>query len=89
MDNSDWPEWLHQAWNGQRFYCGTLQRIDMRSPLPDELEIVTSHGARRVAWDDWIIRNSLGELYVFPADRFAQLYEPETVSVSEWYGVAA
>lgn len=79
MDNRDWPQWLHEAWNGNRDEAGTLQRVDMSAALPDGLEIVTLEGNHRVSWGDWIIRGVMGELYPCRADIFAATYEPAEV----------
>lgn len=76
MDNSEWPCWLNQAWNGNRDNCGTLQRVDMAAAMPDQLEIVTLEGAHLVSWGDFIIRGIQGELYPCKPDIFAATYEP-------------
>ena len=70
MDNSDWPNWLHAAWN-----AGTLQRVDMSAEMPDYLQIVTLEGLHLVSWNDWIIRGVQGELYPCKPDIFAKTYE--------------
>lgn len=80
MDNTDWPEWLHQAWNENRDECGSLQRVDMTAALPDHLEIITLEGKHRVSWGDWIIRGVAGELYPCKPDIFAATYEPVEAS---------
>lgn len=79
MDNSEWPSWLHEAWNGNRDEQGTLQRADMTVTLPDPLEIVTLEGNHLVSWDDWIIKGVKGELYPCKPDIFEATYEPTTV----------
>lgn len=76
MDNSEWPNWLHRAWNGERNEPGTLQRVDMGAPLPDMLQIVTLEGLHLVSWGDWIIRGVKGELYPCKPDIFDATYEP-------------
>lgn len=78
MDNADWPEWLHRAWNGSEDQPGTLQRADYGVTPPDELAIVTLEGAHRVSWGDWIIRGVKGELYPCKPDIFAATYEEVT-----------
>ena len=75
LDNSEWPQWLHKAWNGNRNEEGTLQRYDMNAELPDELEIVTLEGNHRVSWGDWIIRGVEGELYPCKPSVFEATYE--------------
>ena len=77
MDNSEWPHWLHMAWNGNRDEAGTLQRVDMNSPLPDALEVVTLEGNHRVTWGDYIIQGIAGEIYPCKPDIFEMTYEAE------------
>lgn len=78
MDNADWPMWLHQAWNLDSNTAGALRRVNMGSPLPDLLEIVTLEGVHLVSWDDFIIRGVKGELYPCKPDIFWATYETET-----------
>lgn len=75
MDNDEWPLWLHLAWNGERDAKGTLQRVDMGAPLPDDLEIVTLEGNHRISWGDWIIQGVDGELYPCKPTIFDATYE--------------
>jgi hypothetical protein len=75
MDNAEWPEWLNEAWNGQRDSVNTLQRVSMFAAMPDELEVVTSGGNQRVLWGDWIIRGVKGEIYPCNSDIFDATYE--------------
>ncbi len=76
IDNSEWPEWLNRAWNGNRDESGTLQRVDMLQELPDQLEIVTLEGKHLVSWGDFIIQGVNGELYPCKPDIFHKTYEP-------------
>jgi len=78
MDNSEWPAWLGQAWNNDRDSKGTLQRVNMDAPLPDQLEIVTLEGRHLVSWGDYIIQGVQGELYPCKPDIFEKTYEPVT-----------
>ena len=75
MDNSDWPQWLHEAWNGQDNAPGTLQRASRGETPPDLLEVVTLEGKHLVSWGDWIIRGVKGELYPCKPDIFTMTYE--------------
>jgi hypothetical protein len=76
-DTSDWPAWLHDAWNGEPNKSGTLQRrMPFDSNPTGELEIVTLEGIHRVNWGDWIIRGVQGELYPCKPEIFAATYEP-------------
>lgn len=83
MDNSGWPNWLNQAWNGARNEAGTLQRVDMDAQLPDYLQIVTLEGLHLVSWGDWIIRGVKGELYPCKPDIFEATYESAALPASE------
>lgn len=75
MDNSEWPSWLHEAWNKERGEAGALSRVDMDALLPDTLLINTLEGVHIVSWGDWIIRGVKGELYPCKPDIFAATYE--------------
>lgn len=76
--NADWPQWLHEAWNGRRNQVGTLQinRFIKDCTKRCDLEILTLEGAHAVTYDDWIIRGVKGELYACKPDIFAMTYEP-------------
>ncbi len=77
MDNSEWPAWLHEAWNKNRDEVGALRRANMDAVLPDALEIVTHGGCSYpFKWGDWIIRDVNGEIFPCYADNFAAIYEP-------------
>lgn len=75
MDNSEWPEWLHRAWNKETDETGALQRAGYDNVLPDPLEIITLEGRHLVSWGDWIIQGVAGELYPCKPDIFAATYE--------------
>ena len=72
-DNSEWPGWLHRAWNTEGE--GALA-IDADDPARDKLVIYTLEGVHRILWDDWIIQGVKGELYPCKPDIFAATYEP-------------
>lgn len=74
-DNSEWPSWLHRAWNEDRDSVGALQPAVEGEEL-GTLSVVTLEGVCLVSWDDWIIRGVKGELYPCKPDVFAQTYEP-------------
>ena len=78
MDNSEWPQWLHMAWNLDPHEAGSLHRCDMSAQLPDALQIMTLEGVHKVSWGDWIIRGVKGELYPCKPDIFEATYEPAT-----------
>lgn len=75
MDNSDWPQWLHEAWQD-----GTLHRQDPDAAMPDILIAKTLEGQHIVSWNDWIIRGVKGELYPCKPDIFEATYSPADTS---------
>lgn len=75
MNNAEWPQWLHEAWNKEPHEAGSLHRADMSAQLPDLLEITTLEGMHLVSWGDWIIRGVKGELYPCKDEIFAMTYE--------------
>ncbi len=65
LDNSEWPEWLNQAWQKRVIERGSLfcsadgcLETDKCTPL----FLQTPQGTRKIFWDDWIIREHTGEL---------------------------
>ena len=70
-DNSEWPEWLHLAWNTDHTEPGALYSTNEM----DELNIRTLEGSHIVSWDDWIIQGVVGELYPCKPDIFEATYE--------------
>lgn len=75
-DNTEWPEWLHRAWQLEQGTIGCLGCVDFpNSDGTDELQIVTLEGTHRVSWGDWIIQGVKGELYLCKPEIFALTYE--------------
>jgi hypothetical protein len=75
-DNSDWPAWLHKAWNDEPGE-GAMW-IDPEDPQRALLLIGTKEGVHRVSWGDFIIQGVQGELYPCKPDIFAMTYEEAT-----------
>lgn len=69
-DNSDWPNWLHMAWNTDGE--GSLSSADGEGG--EELCIGTLEGVHHVSWDDWIIQGVKGEIYACKPDIFEMTY---------------
>ncbi len=84
-DNSEWPEWVHLAWNEEEGEVGAL------SPHPEDdwasdhksaqdLACVTLEGTMRVRTGsgaepgDWIIQGVKGEIYPCKPDIFEATY---------------
>ncbi len=82
-DNSDWPEWLHAAWNtdgeGSHGEGSLFIDLDVNNTDRSKLCIGTLEGVHKVSWDDWIIQGVAGELYPCKDSIFKQTYE-EVVS---------
>jgi len=77
IDNSNWPEWLHQAWQKEPTEPGALLYPYFPNSIGrDRLVINTLEGALLIEWNDWIIQGIKGELYPCKPDIFEQTYEP-------------
>ena len=72
-DNSEWPEFLHLAWNKDHSE-GALW-IDNDDPKREKLVCGTLEGVHRIAWDDWLIQGVKGEIYPCKPDIFEMTYE--------------
>ena len=76
QDNSEWPEWLSNAWNQRHNTPGAVFPKDFpESDGTDELLILTLEGVLLVQFDDWIIQGVNGELYPCKPDIFDKTYE--------------
>ena len=72
-DNSEWPDWLNQAWNrepGERAVW-----IDSDDPEREKLVCGTLEGVHRIDWDDWISQGTKKELYPCKPDIFKLISE--------------
>ncbi len=75
-DNSNWPNWLHSAWNKDFSEEGSLSCVDYPySDGTDNLQIKTLEGVHTVGWGDYIIQGVMGELYPCKPDIFEATYE--------------
>ena len=75
-DNSEWPVWLHEAWNKPHSALGALYPEDYpNSTGSDRLRIQTLEGNQLVSWDDYIIKGVHGEIYPCKPDIFEKTYE--------------
>jgi len=72
-NNSDWPNWLHQAW--QKEPSEEAMWIDDRDPKREKLLVGTLEGVHKIDWGDWIIQGIQGELYPCKPDIFEKTYE--------------
>jgi hypothetical protein len=73
-NNSEWPEWLNEAWNKDPITTGGVW---MESDVDDKECLVcgTLEGVHKIAFDDWIIQGAKGDILVCAPDLFEQLYE--------------
>ena len=76
-NNSEWPQWLHEAWNKPvtergAMYCNADGCLEGQ---PTPLFIQTLEGTHKVSWGDYIIQGVQGELYPCKPDIFEQTYE--------------
>lgn len=77
QDNSEWPNWLHEAWNMDFPEPGAVGCEDYpHSDGTDRLLISTLEGTHAVSWGDFIIRGVQGELYPCKPDIFEATYDP-------------
>lgn len=74
QDNSDWPTWLHQAWQKENNEENSLN-CGENSDGKDQLWICTLEGVMKVNWNDWIIQGVNKEIYPCKPDIFEKTYE--------------
>ena len=70
-DNSEWPNWLHIAWNSPMDCVGSLYCKNGGH----QLFIRTLEGEQLVSWDDYIIQGVKGEIYPCKPDIFDLTYD--------------
>ena len=71
--NSEWPNWLHRAW--QMDPSEGAVWIDPDDPKREKLVCGTLEGVHRIDWNDWIIQGIKNEIYPCKPDIFEQTYE--------------
>lgn len=78
-DNSEWPNWLHEAWQcnpGEgAMWPDPDAPIEEGHQSPNRLVCGTLEGAHRIDWNDWIIQGIKGEIYPCKPDIFQTTYE--------------
>lgn len=74
LDNSDWPNWLNEAWQKEQTEPGSLYPSAHNSGN-DKLKIHTLEGEHLVEWNDFIIQGVQGEIYPCKPDIFDMTYE--------------
>ena len=73
-DNSEWPMWLHMAWQMDRGVPGSVYPT-VEGTGDGTLSIGTLEGQHLVSWGDWIIQGVAGELYPCKPAIFEATYE--------------
>ena len=80
-DNSEWPNWLNQAWQQGAGEGGLWPNPDCPNAeghkSPAELVCGTLEGVCRIDWGDWIIQGIEGEIYPCKPDIFEATYDAE------------
>lgn len=78
-DNSDWPDWLHEAWNrdpGENALCPNPDVPPSKGhKSADELVYDTLEGVHKITFDDYIIRGVDGEICPCELSIFEKTYE--------------
>ena len=76
-DNSEWPAWLHEAWDKPVAEAGALFH-NADGCLKGEPTPLFIHfrGIQKVNWGDYIIQGVQGELYPCKPDIFDATYGP-------------
>lgn len=73
FDNSQWPNWLHIAWNEEEGAPGSLYCKNGG----DDIFTGTLEGEHKVSWGDYIIQGISGEIYPCKPDIFQMTYDKE------------
>jgi hypothetical protein len=73
-DNSEWPNWLHDAWNQDKGTPGALSNV-IEGSGDGALKISTLEGEMKIDWDDFIIQGVKGELYPCKPEIFDATYD--------------
>ena len=74
VNNIDWPDWLHRAWQEPRGKPGALYPTEQGTG-DRTVSIGTPEGALLVSWGDWIIQGVNGEIYPCKPDIFEKTYD--------------
>jgi len=75
-DNSQWPAWMHEAWNRGPGENGIWPDSSGEKDQ-DTAQLVcgTLEGVHKITWGDWIIQGVKGEIYPCKPDIFEATYE--------------
>ncbi len=78
-DNSEWPNWLHKAWQKDpgegSVWINPDAPIAKDRESADELVCGTLEGVHNISFGDYIIKGIKGEIYPCKPDIFEKTYE--------------
>lgn len=74
LSNSDWPNWLHDAWQKDREEEGSLYPTS-KGDGEGTISIKTLEGQQLVSFGDYIIQGVDGEIYPCKPEIFEKTYE--------------
>jgi hypothetical protein len=78
-DNSEWPQWLHMAWNTEpgegSVWIDPDATIAEGRESANELVCGTLEGVHKITFGDYIIQGVKGEIYPCKPDIFELTYE--------------
>lgn len=75
-DNRDWPSWLHEAWNKNRFENGAVFPFSQDQSFGKGLVIKTAQGCMHCSIGDYIVLYEQGNIRPCKPDIFEETYEP-------------
>jgi len=87
LDNSEWPQWLHEAWQlpvGEpgSMFCSADGCLKTETHTP--LFVSDIFGKpHKISWNDWIIQDVTGGLSLCSPDWFEKVYEAADPGVPE------
>lgn len=66
LNNAEWPQWLHEAWNKPHIEVGAVGPYCMDDSSIGRMAIKMddSRGGHPVEWDQWIVREPSGALVI-------------------------
>lgn len=84
QNNTDWPHWLHEAWNLDAGVINSLSihSYDFRDNTAYRYSLKTSSGDAVVYQGDWIIKGVMGELYPCDDAVFRATYDADDAVVA-------
>jgi hypothetical protein len=81
LDNSEWPIWLHRAWQLPLVAVGSLFCSDDGCLIGEVYTPLFTNtgdgqGIRKVCWGDWIVRGPADRIFLVEQGMFSVTYEP-------------